>query len=71
MEEFLKTLIGHKVDVLCGTSSTLRGEIAKVDSGVLHLQDEEGEVCYIAIKKIVAVWEKHDKERHSGFLAKS
>jgi hypothetical protein len=70
MEELLKTLVGRKIDILCGANSSLRGDVAKVDNGVLHLQDEEGEVCFVAIKKIIAVWEKHDKERHSGFLAK-
>ncbi len=70
MEELLKTLIGRRIDILCGANSSLRGDVAKVENGVLHLQDEDGEVCFVAIKKIIAVWEKHDKERHSGFLSK-
>jgi hypothetical protein len=71
MEKFLQTLIGHKIDILCGANSSLRGDVAKVEAGILHLQDEDGELCYLAIEKIIAVWEKHDKERHSGFLSKS
>ena len=71
MEEFLKTLTGRKIDVFCGATSSLRGEVAKVESGVLHLKDDEGETCYIAIEKIVAVWEKSDKERQSGFVFQS
>jgi hypothetical protein len=31
------------------------------------LKDDDGETCYIAIEKIIAVWEKLEKERHSGF----
>ena len=27
--------------------------------------------CYVAIDKIVAVWEKRDKDRHPGFVFKS
>jgi hypothetical protein len=71
MEEFLKTLIGRRIDVFCGATSSMRGDVAKVESGILHLKDDEGAVCYIAIDKIIAVWEKPDKERHSGFLSKS
>lgn len=71
MEEFLKTLTGRKIDVFCGATSSLRGVVSKVENGVLHLQDADGETCYIAIEKIIAVWEKRDKERHSGFVFKS
>jgi len=71
MEEFLKTIMGRKIDVFCGATSSLRGEVSKVESGVLHLRDDDGETCYIAIEKIIAVWEKHDKERHSGFVSQS
>lgn len=67
MEDFLKTLIGRRIDVFCGATSSMRGEVAQVQSGVLHLKDNDGETCYIAIEKIIAVWEKRDKERHSGF----
>jgi hypothetical protein len=71
MEKFLKTLIGRRIDVFCGASSSLRGEAVKVEDGVLHLKDDDAEVCYIAVEKIIAVWEKPDKERHSGFVFKS
>lgn len=69
MENFLKTLIGRRIDVFCGATSSLRGEAVKVTDGVLHLKDDDDEVCYIAIEKIIAVWEKRDKERHSGFVS--
>jgi len=71
MEEFLKTLTGRKIDILCGATSSLRGEVSKVESGILHLKDDESETCYIAIEKIIAVWEKPDKERQSGFVFQS
>lgn len=69
MENFLKTLIGRRIDVFCGATSSLRGEAVKVADGVLHLKDDDDEVCYIAVEKIIAVWEKRDKERHSGFVS--
>ena len=43
----------------------------KVDGDVLHLKDEDDNVCYVAIGKITAVWEKRDKDRHPGFVFKS
>jgi hypothetical protein len=71
MEQLLLKLIGHEIDVVCSGASSLRGECAGVEAGILHLKDEHGEVCYIAIDKIVAVWEKKPHDRHPGFVFKS
>ena len=71
MQEQLSKMIGQKIDILCSGASGLRGEVIKVDSEVLQLKDEEDQICYVAIDKIVAVWERHDKERHPGFVFKS
>jgi len=51
MEEFLKTLTGSRIDVFCGATSSLRGDVAKVENGILHLKDDDGAVCYVAIDK--------------------
>ena len=71
MEEFLRTLTGKKIDAFCGGATSLRGQVVKVENGVLHLQDDDKNLCYVAIEKIIAVWEKSDKERHSGFVNRS
>jgi uncharacterized protein DUF6897 len=71
MHELLSKLVGHKIDIVCSGTSSLRGEVAKVEDGVLHLKDEEDQICYVSIDKIVAVWEKRDKARHPGFVFKS
>jgi hypothetical protein len=71
MRELLSRLIDHEVDVVCTGTSSLRGKIIKVEEGVLQLKDDEENVCYVAIDKIVAVWEKRDKDRHPGFVFKS
>ena len=71
MEDFLRTLIGRKIDARCGATSNLHGEIINVENGVLHLKDEDGEMCYVAVDKIIAVWEKQDKARQPGFVFKS
>lgn len=70
MQEVLSKLIGKKVDLYCGSASSLRGEIVKVEGGVLHLNDTEQRMCYIAIDKIVAVWEAPDEEHRAGFVSK-
>jgi hypothetical protein len=70
MEQLLAKLIGREIDVVCSGTSSLRGNCVGVESGVLQLKDDEGEIFYIAIDKIVAVWEKKDKSRHPGFVFK-
>jgi hypothetical protein len=64
-------MIDREVDVVCAGASSLRGKIVKVEAGVLQLRDEGDNDCYVAIDKIVAVWEKRDKDRHPGFVSKS
>lgn len=70
MQELLSKLIGKKVDLYCGSSSSLRGEVIKVEGGVLHLNDSEQRMCFVAIDKIVAVWEAPDEEHRAGFVSK-
>jgi hypothetical protein len=71
MQELLSKMVGRKIDIRCAGASSLRGEVVKVDGSVLHLKDDDDQVCYVAIDKIVAVWEKRDKERQPGFVFKS
>ena len=68
MQEFLSKMVGRKVDIFCGGASSLRGEIVKVDNGVLHLKDSDHKLCYVAIDKIVVVWEARDDEHRAGFV---
>lgn len=68
MEDFLSRLIGRKLDIYCGGGSSLRGEVLKVEMGVLHLRDADGKSCYIAVDKIVVVWEARDDEHRAGFM---
>lgn len=70
MQEVLSQLIGKKVDLYCGSASSLRGEVIKVELGVLHLKDTEQRMCFVAIDKIVAVWEAPDEEHRAGFVSK-
>ena len=68
MEDFLSKLIGKKIDIFCGGGSRLRGEVLKVEMGVLHLRDDDGKPCYVAIDKIIVVWEARDDEHRAGFV---
>jgi hypothetical protein len=70
MEELIAKMMGQKIDVFCGGASSLRGEVIKVENGVLHLKDSDGNTCYVAISKVVAVWEAKDKEHLPGFVSK-
>ena len=60
MEDFLSRFIGKKIDVYCGGASSVRGEVLKVEMGVLHLRDDDGKKCYVAVDKIVAALEKNN-----------
>ena len=68
MEDFLSKQIGRKLDVYCGGSSSLRGDVIKVEGGVLFLRDDDGKNCYVSIDKIVVVWEARDDEHRAGFV---
>lgn len=68
MEEFLKQLMGKKVDVAYGTSATVRGDVVDVKDGVLYLRDEEEKVAYVAIDKIAVVWEVKEHQTRPGFV---
>ena len=68
MEDFLSKFIGKKIDVYCGGASSLRGEVLKVESGVLHLRDDEGKLCYVSVNKIVVIWDARDDDHRAGFV---
>ncbi|MFN2454384.1 MAG: MM0924 family protein [Pyrinomonadaceae bacterium] len=68
MQEFLSKMIGQRVDIFCGGASSLRGEIVKVEGGVLHLKNEE-QLCYVAVDKITVVWEAREHEHRAGFVS--
>jgi hypothetical protein len=68
MQTILANLIGKKIDVYCGGASSLRGEVLKVEDGVLQLKDSDQKICYVAIDKIMVVWEARDEEHRAGFV---
>ena len=69
MEEFLKQLMGKQVDISCGTSTIVRGDIVDVKDGILYLRDEHERVAYVVIEKISYIWEVKDDEPKAGFVS--
>lgn len=69
MEEFLKQLMGKKVDVSSGGGTSVRGDIVDVKGGVLYLRDEDDRVAYVAIDKVSVVWEVKDHDSRPGFVS--
>jgi hypothetical protein len=61
-------MIGNKIDVYCGGASSMRGEVVKVEGGVLHLRDNDKKMCFVAIDKITVVWDARDEEHRAGFV---
>ncbi len=70
MQEFLARMVGKHLDIYCGGASSLRGEVLKIEGGVLHLKDDDGQACYVAIEKIIVVWEARAADVHrAGFVS--
>lgn len=69
MEEFLTQLMGKRIDVSCGATVVVRGDVVAVKDGVLYLRDEEERVAYVAIEKVAVVWEVKDHEARPGFVS--
>jgi hypothetical protein len=68
MEELLTQLMGKQIDVSCGTSAVVRGDVVDVKKGLLYLRDDEDKVTYVLIEKICYVWEVKDAEPKAGFV---
>lgn len=71
MQEFLSKMIGRRLDLFCLGALSLRGELLEVEGGLLYLKDEEERVCYVALDKVVAVWEAREEEHRAGFVSGS
>ncbi len=69
MNDILSKLVGKKVDLRCEGSASLRGEVIKVEGGMVKLRDSEDKICFVAIDKIVVVWEAPDDEHRAGFVS--
>ncbi len=69
MEQLLSQMIGKKLDVYCSGASSLRGEVVKVENGVLFLKDSDEKTCFVAVDKIIVVWEAREEDHRAGFVS--
>ena len=60
-------MMGKEIDVSCGTSAVVRGNVVDVKDGILYLRDEDEKVAYVVVEKIAFIWEVTNKEPRAGF----
>jgi hypothetical protein len=46
----------------------LRGKLVKVDEGVAHMVDEDDQMFYVAVERIIALIESRSGEQRAGFV---
>lgn len=68
MEEFLTQLMGKRIDISCGSTAIVRGDVMAVKDGVLYLRDEDERVAYVSVEKISIVWEVKEHQVKPGFV---
>ncbi|HYH84067.1 MAG TPA: MM0924 family protein [Pyrinomonadaceae bacterium] len=68
MRELLTKMVGKKIDLFCGGTSSLRGKVVKVEDGVVHLVDEDDQMFYVAIERVIALSESRSGEQRAGFV---
>ncbi len=69
MREFLTKMVGKKLDIYCGGTSSLSGKVVKVEESVVHLVDEDDRMLYVAIDRIAVVSESREREKNAGFVS--
>ncbi len=69
MRELLAKMVGKKVDLFCGGTSSLRGKVVKVEDAVAHLVDEDDQMFYVAVERIIVLSETRSGEHRAGFVA--
>jgi hypothetical protein len=62
-------MVGKKLDIYCGGTSSLRGKVVKVEESVVHLVDEDDHMLYVAIDRIAVVSEPREREKNAGFVS--
>jgi hypothetical protein len=68
MREILAKLVGKKVDLFCGGTSNLRGKLVKVEGDVAHMVDEDDQMFYVAIERIIVLSETRSGDQRAGFV---
>ena len=69
MREILAKLVGKKVDMFCGGTSLLHGKLVKVEGDVAHMVDDDDQMFYVAIERIIVLSETRSGDQRAGFVA--
>ena len=67
MREFLLKMVGKKLNIFCGVPS-FKGKVVKVEEGVVHMVNDDDQMFYVAIDRIIVVSEERDSEPKAGFI---
>jgi uncharacterized 2Fe-2S/4Fe-4S cluster protein (DUF4445 family) len=68
MREILAKLVGKKIDIFCGGTSSLRGKLVKVEGDVAHMVDEDDHMFYVNVERIIVLSETRAGETRAGFV---
>ena len=68
MREILAKMVGKKIDLFCGGTSSLRGKLVKVDDGVAHFVDEDDQMFYVAVERVIVFSETKSGDQRAGFV---
>lgn len=68
MEDLLMSLVGKRLDLICGSAQAIRGEVIGISDGVVSIRDEEGRTGFVKLERISAVFEVKESGSRPGFL---
>jgi hypothetical protein len=68
MGELLTKMVGKKLDLFCGGTSSLRGKLVKVEGGAAHLVDEDDRMFYVAVERVIVFSETKESDQRAGFV---
>ncbi|HZI17468.1 MAG TPA: MM0924 family protein [Pyrinomonadaceae bacterium] len=68
MGELLTKMVGKRLDLFCGGTSSLRGKVVKVEGGVAHMVDEDDHMFYVAVERVIVFSESKESEQRAGFI---
>ena len=68
MRELMAKMVGKKIDLFCGGTSSLRGKLVKVDEGVAHMVDDDDQMFYVSIERIIVFSETKTGDQRAGFV---
>ena len=69
MERIIESMRGKRVDILCAGGGTLRGEISKINDGIVEVVCDDGRCGFVVADKIAAIVDVKENGSRPGFVA--